>query len=73
MLKSLCITFTHTKTAQAKLRGKYLMNFSWESKQKKIFCDSLKTQIQNLKKLANFFSRFNPFPSLPSAATEDSK
>jgi len=57
--KTLLGSFTFAQNALAKPRRKYLMNFSWKTKPKEIFADSLKTQIQNLKKLA-IFSKFQP-------------
>ena len=73
MLKSLLSAFTQTQNTPVKLRGKISNEFYQGELTIIIFWVIFENIASKLEKIGPIFSSFNPFPSLPSVATDDRK
>ena len=72
MLKSLISALTHTQNAPVKLRRRYQMKFFFLGRATYNILGVIFENIgSKLEKIGPIF--FNPFPSLPSVATDDRK
>ena len=62
MLTSLLSTFTHAQNASVEIRGRYLLNFSRETKAYLIiFWQFVLESVSYLEKNGMFFSSFHPY------------
>ena len=73
MLKSLLSTFIQTQNTPVKLRGRISNEFYQGELTITIFWVIFENIASKLEKIGPILASFNPFPSLPSVATDDRK
>ena len=63
-------TFAVHKILMEHYKGRYQVNLQEKINHNQTFSEFSETEAINLKKVASFFSRYNPFSSWPSAAQD---